>query len=80
MQFKWKKAVASCLTMAALMATLTGCGGDAQTTGQYGNDNIALAAPLEQSTAAPKYVFLFIGDGMSYPQFQACLLYTSRCV
>ncbi len=71
MQFKWKKAVASCLTMAALMATLTGCGGDAQTTGQYGNDNIALAAPLEQSTAAPKYVFLFIGDGMSYPQFQA---------
>ena len=25
----------------------------------------------ENETKAPKYVFLFIGDGMSYPQFQA---------
>ena len=25
--------------------------------------------------AAPKYVFLFIGDGMSYPQFQAAADY-----
>ena len=24
---------------------------------------------------APKYVFLFIGDGMSYPQFQAAADY-----
>ena len=35
-------------------------------------------APLQNSNAAvatesvtPKYVFLFIGDGMSYPQFQS---------
>ena len=27
------------------------------------------------STKAPKYVFLFIGDGMSYPQFQAAADY-----
>lgn len=30
-----------------------------------------LAAQQETAAKAPKYVFLFIGDGMSYPQFQA---------
>lgn len=29
----------------------------------------------EETAAAPKYVFLFIGDGMSYPQFQAAADY-----
>lgn len=29
------------------------------------------AGALAESANAPKYVFLFIGDGMSYPQFQA---------
>lgn len=29
------------------------------------------AAPAESAAKTPKYVFLFIGDGMSYPQFQA---------
>ena len=29
------------------------------------------AADAEDEGKAPKYVFLFIGDGMSYPQFQA---------
>lgn len=28
-------------------------------------------AVAEEETKAPKYVFLFIGDGMSYPQFQS---------
>lgn len=32
-------------------------------------------APSETVSAAPKYVFLFIGDGMSYPQFQAAADY-----
>ncbi len=35
----------------------------------------ALPAFAEQSASAPKYVFLFIGDGMSYPQFQAAADY-----
>ena len=43
----------------------------------------AVAAPLEAAQeaqaesklSAPKYVFLFIGDGMSYPQFQAAADY-----
>ena len=29
------------------------------------------AAQTQQAAKSPKYVFLFIGDGMSYPQFQA---------
>lgn len=37
-----------------------------QTQGQSEN-----AAQTKQAAKAPKYVFLFIGDGMSYPQFQA---------
>ena len=31
----------------------------------------------ETVTAAPKYVFLFIGDGMTYPQFQTASAYLS---
>ena len=30
----------------------------------------ALPVAAEETAAAPKYVFLFIGDGMSYPQIQ----------
>ena len=33
------------------------------------------ACALAEEAAAPKYVFLFIGDGMSYPQFQAAADY-----
>ena len=35
----------------------------------------ALPVFAEEAAAAPKYVFLFIGDGMSYPQFQAAADY-----
>ena len=35
------------------------------------------AAPQENAAKAPKYVFLFIGDGMSYPQLQAASDYLS---
>lgn len=31
----------------------------------------SLSTLPQSNTTAPKYVFLFIGDGMSYPQFQA---------
>ena len=30
-----------------------------------------LSAETEQTVRTPKYVFLFIGDGMSYPQIQS---------
>lgn len=35
----------------------------------------ALPVLAEETAAAPKYVFLFIGDGMSYPQFQVAADY-----
>ena len=35
-----------------------------------GND-VAASQTEVQASKSPKYVFLFIGDGMSYPQFQA---------
>ena len=34
-----------------------------------------MPALAEETAKAPKYVFLFIGDGMSYPQFQAAADY-----
>lgn len=42
---------------------------EAKTTENFTTENTELS--VEESSAAPKYVFLFIGDGMSYPQFQA---------
>lgn len=37
------------------------------------------ANSLSNEVNAPKYVFLFIGDGMSYPQFQAASDYLGAC-
>ena len=37
-------------------------------------DSLSVTNPPEEAKA-PKYVFLFIGDGMSYPQFQAAADY-----
>ena len=52
---------------AALLLSATACSGaPAKDAGDASASQ--LAAQAEKS---PKYVFLFIGDGMSYPQFQA---------
>ena len=66
-----------CLTMASMMLAtglLAGCGNTA--TEEVNAETQETAAAEETSAAAqtegktPKYVFLFIGDGMSYPQIQ----------
>lgn len=66
-----------CLTMASMMLAtglLAGCGNTA--TEEVNAETQETAATEETSAAAqtegktPKYVFLFIGDGMSYPQIQ----------
>lgn len=49
---------------------LTGCG-----TSSSAVQGTASQPTQQTSAAAPKYVFLFIGDGMSYPQFQAASYY-----
>ena len=52
---------------AALLLSATACSG--APVKDAGDANVSeLATQAEKS---PKYVFLFIGDGMSYPQFQA---------
>ena len=38
-------------------------------------NNVPVNVALTQKTCAPKYVFLFIGDGMSFPQFQSAADY-----
>lgn len=75
-----KKKIVS-LTMASIMAAgmISGCGTTANTNAAEtqaaelvtAETTAAVAAEEEPAeTAAPKYVFLFIGDGMSYPQIQ----------
>ena len=69
------------LTMASIMAAgmISGCGttantnvAETQATEPAAAETTAAVAAEEEpaETAAPKYVFLFIGDGMSYPQIQ----------
>ena len=50
-----KKMLACFLCALMLLGVLSGCGGSGK----------------EEAVTAPKYIFLFIGDGMSYPQIQA---------
>ena len=68
-----KRFLSAALALAMTATVLAGCGttnnnqGDAV---QTGGDATTLS---DSNTAlkAPKYVFLFIGDGMSYPQIQS---------
>ena len=64
--------VALALTMAASM--LAGCssnGTGSENTAQSGSNSAVNMSTDNQGTKTPKYVFLFIGDGMSYPQIQS---------
>ena len=64
-----KKLIATTLALALTAASLAGCSG----TSDAGSQNAVDADKMSQTQTAkaPKYVFLFIGDGMSYPQIQS---------
>ena len=71
---KKKSIAALALTGAMALGLLSGCGQDANAANP--TQNPAETTPQVSSLASgdlesPKYVFLFIGDGMSYPQIQA---------
>ena len=70
-----KRPLAVSLAAVSLIGTLAACGGTAATpevTPAPAPEVQTLAASTSTSAAkAPKYVFLFIGDGMSYPQIQS---------
>ena len=69
-----KKILSLLLALTMLAAALAGCSAAAANEGSS-NSTAAPAAAAASTTGtavtAPKYVFLFIGDGMSYPQIQA---------
>lgn len=75
-----RKKLSVVLMMSMLAASLTACGnqsgekGQAQATQEVlkeVNAEITASSNSSSKQKKPKYVFLFIGDGMSYPQFQS---------
>ena len=71
-----KKALSLVLLLCMTVFMLAGCSGKTTTEAPQEGTNLAQTAQLTQAveaarTSAPKYVFLFIGDGMSYPQIQS---------
>ncbi len=79
MKKRWKKILSLVCTIAFIVSTISVV--------NYYNNSSAQAAQknseevkikettTKTGTKAPKYIFLFIGDGMSYPQIQATAYY-----
>ena len=71
-----KKIIALLLTLCLCVGIFAGCStqnsGSGTTTPKVENKPATeTTAPVAETVSAPKYVFLFIGDGMSYPQIQS---------
>ena len=70
----FKRSLSLTLAALSLTGTLAACSADASAP-QSQSPAVPAVSPLAsvqaQEAKTPKYVFLFIGDGMSYPQFQA---------
>ena len=65
-----KRMIAATLTLALTTAALAGCAANAAA--PTDDQNTVAATTMSNETGkTPKYVFLFIGDGMSYPQIQS---------
>ena len=69
-----KRFFAAAMALAMTAGLLSGCGN--QTAGNSQGDtaqanNATTLSDTSSAVKAPKYVFLFIGDGMSYPQIQS---------
>ncbi len=81
-----KKAITLLLTGMMILSVLSGCGNSQQTAAEGGQqenpvqtvsanvtpevESAADTKTEETKNTVPKYIFLFIGDGMSYPQIQ----------
>lgn len=79
-----KKMLSIALTLVLAAALFSGCSantigngtpGPVQTGGTVTADSLANQTTPTEGMKAPKYVFLFIGDGMSFPQFQSAADY-----
>lgn len=82
-RFSMKKFLSIALALALTTTLFAGCSttaktGDAnpvQTSGGVAADTLSNQVTPPETTKVPKYVFLFIGDGMSFPQFQSAADY-----
>ena len=73
-----KKIMTGLLVLCMALTMFLGCAAQQQvpeTTAQSTTAPEIVETVAAEEPAAPKYVFLFIGDGMSYPQFQAAADY-----
>ena len=69
-KYHMKRMIAATLTLALTTAALAGCAANAAA--PTDDQNAVAATTVSNETGkTPKYVFLFIGDGMSYPQIQS---------
>lgn len=88
-----KKIVSILLAGTFVMVSLAGCGSQGEnaaeqvqaeaaveTTEESTKEAIQAEEVAEQKEGIPKYVFLFIGDGMSYPQIQLTNYYANTMV
>ena len=66
-----KKLIATTLALALTAASLAGCTSGSDTVSNQNAVNADKMSQTQTAVKAPKYVFLFIGDGMSYPQIQS---------
>lgn len=69
-----KRILASIMSIVMCVSVLCACGSAPQATAAPATEAPAatsVPAAAAADDAAPKYVFLFIGDGMSYPQIQS---------
>lgn len=80
------KRISASVLIAIMLVCMVGCGAknptpDTNVSEQVTTDQVVLEqAEAEQQTeeilpSIPKYIFLFIGDGMSYPQIQSAAYY-----
>ena len=68
-----RKLLSAALATVLALSALAGCNVSASQTDTQAQQPVQATTLSATSTTlkAPKYVFLFIGDGMSYPQFQS---------
>ena len=70
-----KKMIALLLALCLGLTTFAGCsqnsGSETTAPEVESKPSTETTTPVAETVSAPKYVFLFIGDGMSYPQIQS---------
>ncbi|MGI6029133.1 MAG: alkaline phosphatase [Candidatus Heteroscillospira sp.] len=72
MKSKLKRILSAGLAAISVLSCLAGCSAAEAPESQTPTATPAVtASPAAETAKAPKYVFLFIGDGMSYPQIQS---------